>query len=169
MLTPVVRRTYAPRGKTPVQPCWDRHARISAISAITLAPDQQLDLCFTLLADNENAHGRDTICFLEQLQLQCSGPLTILWDRGNIHDRCAEVRDYLALHTEIVTEKFPAYAPELNPQEMVWNYTKYSKMPNFAPKSTTDLRTRLHNELSTLRNRKDLLASFVQHASPLLL
>ena len=119
-----------------MQPCWDRHDRISAISAITLAPDQPLDLCFTLLADNENAHGRDTIRFLEQLQIQCPGPLTIVWDRGNIHDRCAEVRDYLALHPEIVTEKFPAYAPELNPQELVWSYTKYGRMSNFAPKNT---------------------------------
>lgn len=167
MLTPVVRRTYAPRGKTPVQPCWDRHDRISAISAITLAPDQQLDLCFTLLADNENAHGRDSSRFLEQLQTQCPSPLTIIWDRGNIHDRCAEVRGYLALHPEIVTEKFPAYAPELNPQELVWSYTKYGRMSNFAPKNTNDLRTRLHGELTTLRNRKDLLASFVQHSSPL--
>ena len=168
MLTPVVRRTYAPRGQTPVQPCWDRRDRISAISAITLAPDQQLDVCFTLLADNENAHGRDTVRFLEQLQAQCPGPLTVIWDRSNIHERCAEVRDYLALHTEIVTEKFPAYAPELNPQELVWSYTKYGRMSNFTPKNTNDLRVRLHSELSKLRNRPDLLASFVRHSSSLL-
>ena len=114
------------------------------------------------------AHGRDTIRFLEQLQAQCPGPLTIIWDRGNIHDRCAEVRQHLALHPEIVTEKFPAYAPELNPQELVWSYTKYARMSNFAPKNTNDLRLRLHDELTSLRNRQDLLASFVQHSSPLL-
>jgi transposase len=168
MLTPVVRRTYAPRGKTPVEPCWDRHDRISAISVITLAPDQQVDMCFTLLADNENAHGRDTIRFLEQLHHQCPGPLTIIWNRGNIHDRCAEVRNYFALHPEIVTEKFPAYAPELNPQELVWSYTKYERISNLAPKNTNDLRMRLQGELSSLRNRKDLLALFVQNSSPLL-
>ena len=37
-LTPTVRRTMAPRGKTPVLPAWDRRDRLSAISAITLSP-----------------------------------------------------------------------------------------------------------------------------------
>src|SRR3954470_18215292 len=37
-LTPTVRRTLAPRGKTPVLAAWDRRDRLSAISAITLSP-----------------------------------------------------------------------------------------------------------------------------------
>ena len=43
--------------------------------------------------------------------------MTILWDRGNIHDRSKAVRAYLAEHPEIVTEQFPGYAPEANPDE----------------------------------------------------
>jgi hypothetical protein len=37
-LTPTVRRTLAPRGKTPVLEAWDRRDRISAISCVTLSP-----------------------------------------------------------------------------------------------------------------------------------
>ena len=37
-LTPVVRRTYAPRGKTPIVEAWYRKGRISAISAVTVSP-----------------------------------------------------------------------------------------------------------------------------------
>jgi transposase len=37
-LTPTVRRTLAPRGKTPVLAAWDRRDRLSAISCITLSP-----------------------------------------------------------------------------------------------------------------------------------
>jgi len=37
MLTPIVRRTFAPRGKTPILKCWDRHVRFSAISAVTIS------------------------------------------------------------------------------------------------------------------------------------
>src|SRR5882757_598631 len=36
MLTPLVRRTLAPRGQTPILPAWQRHDRISAISCVTL-------------------------------------------------------------------------------------------------------------------------------------
>ena len=38
MLQPVVRRTWAPQGQTPIQYSWDRHDRLAAIAAITLAP-----------------------------------------------------------------------------------------------------------------------------------
>jgi len=74
------------------------------------------------------------------------------------------VRAYLAKHPEIVTEKFPAYAPELNPDEQVWNNTKYGSMANFAAPNTAALRLRLHKEISRLRKRKKVLASFIRHA-----
>src|SRR3954451_9053773 len=38
MLAPVVRRTMAPRGQTPILDCSDKHDRISVIRAITLSP-----------------------------------------------------------------------------------------------------------------------------------
>jgi hypothetical protein len=38
MLNPCVRRTWAPRGQTPVLDAWDRRDRISAISSITVSP-----------------------------------------------------------------------------------------------------------------------------------
>lgn len=170
-LTPVVRRTYAPRGQTPSQSCWDRRDRLSAISAITISPRRKRPgLYFTLLPDNHNAHEEDTVSFLRQLHRHIPGPLTVIWDRGHIHDRSAVVRRYLSQHPEIVTEKLPAYAPELNPDEGVWDYTKYNRLANFAAASTSALRVRLHAELTRLRHRPDLLASFIQHTSlPLLL
>jgi transposase len=171
MLTPVVRRTYAPRGETPIQPCWERRDRISAISALTVSPRRKLPgLYFNLLPDNQNAHDEDIVSFLRQLHRQIPGPLTVIWDRSNIHDRSATVRKYLARHPEIVIDKLPAYAPELNPDEGVWDYTKYNRLANFAPANTSALRVRLHKELECLRHRSDLLASFIQHTPlPLLL
>ena len=45
------------------------------------------------------------------------GPLTILWDRNQIHGRFKAVEAYLARHPKIVKEDFPACAPELNAHE----------------------------------------------------
>ena len=42
------------------------------------------------------------------------------------------VQAYLAEHPEIVTEGLPSYAPETNPDESVWQYTKYSRLSIFA-------------------------------------
>jgi hypothetical protein len=60
-----VRRTDAPRGKTPIQEAWHRKGRISAISAITVSPVRRRpDLVFRLLPDDTNAHGEDIVAFL---------------------------------------------------------------------------------------------------------
>jgi hypothetical protein len=124
MLTPAVRRTLAPRGKTPTLTSWDRHDRISALSAVTVSPRRRrLGLDFRSLPDDTHAHGEDTVAFLKQLRRHLPGPTTILWDGSNIHDRPRVVRAYLAEHPEIVTEPLPAYGPETDPDEMAWEHT----------------------------------------------
>src|SRR4051812_44637976 len=78
-LTPVVRRTYAPRGKTPILEAWHRKGRISAISAVTVSPVRRRpNLYFRLLADDANAHGEDTVAFPAQLRGEIKGPMTPL-------------------------------------------------------------------------------------------
>jgi hypothetical protein len=120
MLTPTVRRTLAPRGQTPILRSWDRHDRIPAISAVTVSPKRRrLGLYFRLLPDDQNAHGEDIVAFLKQLKRHLPGPLTILWDRSQIHDRSKVVRADLGKHPEVVTETLPGYAPETNPDELV--------------------------------------------------
>lgn len=165
MLTPTVRRTLAPRGETPILTSWDRHDRISAISAVTVSPVQRrLGLYFRLLPDDTNAHGEDTVAFLKQLRWHLPGPMTILWDGSNIHDRSRVVRAYLAEHPEIVTEPLPAYAPETNPDEMVWEHTKHGRLANFTPEDTAELRSVLIEEFGRLHQRPELLAAFLRHA-----
>jgi transposase len=165
MPTPTVRRTPAPRGQTPILRSWDRHDRISTISAVTVSPKRRrLGLYFHLMPDDENVHGADTVAFLKQLRRHIPGPMTILWDKGNVHDRSKVVRAYLAGHPEIVTEPFPSYAPETNPDEAAWGHTKYGRLSNFTPGDTAELRRVLIEELERLDGRPDLLATFIRHA-----
>src|SRR5262249_50390412 len=118
-LTPSVRRTWAPRGQTPILDAWDRRDRISAISSITVSPTtRRLNLYFDLLEDNTNVHAQDVVNYLRHLKTQLGGPLTILWDGSRVHDRAKLVQAFLAEHPEIQTERLPAYAPELNPDEL---------------------------------------------------
>ena len=165
MLTPTVRRTLAPRGETPILRSWDRHDRISAISALTVSTSRKrLGLYFKLLPDDANVHGEDTVGFLRELRRQLPVPMTILWDRGNVHDRSKAVRAYLAEHPAIETEPFPSYTPEANPDEGVWQHAKHGRLANFAPDDTAELRAALTGELERLHRRPGLLASFIRHA-----
>jgi transposase len=164
MLTPTVRRTWAPQGDTPLLKCWDRRDRLSAISCITVSPHQaRLNFYFTLLPDNTTVKAPDIVAFLRQLK-KALGPYTVIWDRSNTHSRSRLVKAYLAKHPEIVAEDFPSYAPEANPDEGVWGWTKYGRLANLAAANTVELRQRIHEEFAVLKTNRHLLDSFVQEA-----
>lgn len=161
MLTPTVRRTWAPRGSKPVLNCWDRRDRLSAISCVTASPKtRRLNLHFNLLS--HNVHGEDVVDFLRQLKQQLRGPLTVLWDGSNVHSKCKVVQAFLAEHPEIVAENLPTYAPEINPDELVWGWTKYGRMANLAADDVDELAYRIVKELTYLREHPHLLASFLE-------
>jgi transposase len=170
LLAPLVRRTLAPRGETPIMDCWERHDRISVISVITLSPlALRVGLHFMLLGDNENFHGEEVVLFLRQLKGEIGGPWTIVWDRNQIHSKSRVVRAWLAKHPDVVAEDFPAYAPEINPDESVWCWTKYGRLCNLAPADVEELRIHIWDALVALKHQPQLLKSFILHAKlPLL-
>jgi hypothetical protein len=62
MLNPTVRRTYAPRGKTPAVRVADPHARLSVIGAITVDPKRErVGLVYNLLGDIATSAARGSL------------------------------------------------------------------------------------------------------------
>src|SRR5271170_2837535 len=163
MLTPSVRRTWGPRGKTPILDAFDRRDRISAISSISVSPrNRRLNLHFDLLPDNTTVHAKDVVDYLRHLKAQVHAPLTVIWDRSTLHDKSKLVQAFLAEHPEIKTEKLPSYAPEMNPDELVWAWTKYGRLANLAAANTDWLRDYLITEFTFAREHPELLASFIE-------
>jgi transposase len=169
-LTPTVRRTWAPKGRTPILDAWDRRDRISAISSITVSPtNRRLNLYFDLLEDNHNVRAEDIVDYLRQLRATLRAPLTVLWDGSRVH-RARAVSEFLAEHPDVLTERLPAYAPELNPDEFVWAWTKYGRLGNLAAANTDWLRDYIITELAYVRRHPELLASFIETTNlPLML
>jgi transposase len=160
MLTPTVRRTWAPRGQGAVLDSWDRRDRLSAISCLTVSPRaSRLNLYFRLLS--HTVHGEDVVEFLRELKQVLGGALTVLWDRGSVHRKCGLVREFLAQHPDLVAEDLPAYAPELNPDELVWSWSKYGRLANLAADNTDQLAEKVIDELIYLKQHPHLLASFI--------
>jgi transposase len=161
MLTPTVRRTWAPRGSKPVLECWDRRDRLSAISCLTVSPKAARPyLHFQLLS--HNVHGEDVVAFLRELTRKLGPRLTVLWDGSNVHGKARVVRAFLAQHPQIVTEDLPAYAPELNPDELVWGWSKHGRLANLAANDTDALAEHVIEELMYLQQHPHLLASFLR-------
>jgi transposase len=163
MLSPTVRRTFAPRGKTPVVRVADPHARISVVGAITVDPRRErVGLVYNMLGDNANFRGPAIAYFVRMLHKAIGGgPLTVLWDRITIHS-CEEVERCLRNALGVVAEAFPPYAPKLNPADGIWGYVKHGRLPNYTPPELGLLRVAVTAELDRLREEEQLLRSFIR-------
>ncbi len=158
MLIPTRRRTWNPRGRTPIVRYNYKHERISAIAALTVAPRRaRLGLYVQLRQDNFKA--MQVARFLRLLLAHLREHVILLWDGGQIHKGPAinAVRDaFPRLHLE----RFPAYAPELNPVEQVWNDFK-RHTGNSLLRGKQDIRLSLHGSARRARRNPDRLRSFV--------
>ena len=163
MLQPVVRRTWAPRGQTPIQHSWDRHDRLSVLTALTLAPRRRR-LGLYWHGQRQNIRGEDVMAFLRRLRRAIRRRWVLIWDRWSVH-RSKVVRKYLEDQADrIDVEWLPAYAPELNPAEQVWNHAKYSDLANFLPEDCDDLHQHVDASITDQRQQPQLLRSFFKTA-----
>ena len=163
LLVPNVKRTWAPRGKTPHFYHWFRQDKVSAIAAISLSPHQRR-MGLYIRFHKRSLKGRDIKSFLRHLLKHLRGPVVLLWDRGMIH-RDRQVQTMLSRRPRVHSEYFPAYAPELNPAEYVWNQTD-SALANCPSRGISDLYLRLRLTTVKLRASQRLLRSCL-HASSL--
>lgn len=158
MLIPNVARTWAPKGQTPFFYHLYQQDRISAISALAVSP-QRRRLALYIQSRTRNLNGLDVRAFLRDLLRHLHGPVVLLWDRGTIHRR-KEVKQFLFNHPRLHVEEFPAYAPELNPAEYVWNQADRA-LANSAPEDLADLKGRLRNSVRRIRGSQKLLWSCI--------
>ena len=162
MLQPVRRRTWAPRGRTPVHYAWDRRDRLSAVAALTLSPvSRRPGVFFQLHAANIRAE--QVVTFLLELRRHARRRLVVVWDRLGAHRKAARL--LRQSHGRWFDFEFlPPYAPDLNPVEQLWNHTKYSELANVIPQDVGDLRDLVEFTIDESRRRAGLLKSFVAHA-----
>ena len=162
MLQPVVRRTWSPRGQTPIHYSWDRRDRLSVISAITLSPKRRrFGLYFNIFDHNINTDAFEF--FVRWLRRQIRRGIILVMDRWSVH-RSGARRLVERLGSKLCVEWLPAYAPDLNPTEQVWSHTKYADLANYIPNDVDDLADEVMDSLEQTGSRQKLLRSFFEHA-----
>ena len=162
MLAPTVRRTWAPRGQTPIQYSWGKRGRLSVISSISVSPRRRrLGLYFSIQIDNIRLD--DFEAFVSLLLEHFPKGIILVLDRSLVH-RWAERRLRKRFAKRIDIEWFPAYAPELNPVEQVWNHSKYSDLANYIPDDVLALENAVFKSIRHICSQKTLLRSFFKKA-----
>lgn len=162
MLQPVVRRTWAPRGQTPILRQWDRRDRLSTISGITVAPRRRRYGLYWAQYTH-NIRSGEVRHFLQGLRRRLPKGFTLIWDRGQPH-RAKLVKDWIARRRRIVVEWLPPYAPDLNPVEAVWSHTKFGDLANHAPDSIQDLEQSFLSSMVRTKGQSRLLSAFFRAA-----
>jgi transposase len=161
MLQPVVRRTWAPTGQTPIQYSWDRRDRLSVISAITVSPQRRrLGLYFDIF--DHNIVTDDFEMFVERVMRRLRRPIILVMDRWQVH-RAGARRLLRRFGKRVRIEWLPAYAPDLNPVEQVWNRTKYTDLANYLPDDILSLGRSVAHSIRQTGTQQTLLRSFFRH------
>ena len=157
-LLPLAVRTWAPRGQTPILRVPLTHDHLAAISGITL--DGRLYM--QTRKDAFNAQG--VVGFLRVLLRKIRGKVLVIWDGAPIH-KGQPIKDYLARGAarRLHLERLPGYAPDLNPDEGIWNYLKRIELKNCCCADRAEWYLELRRAKERLRHKRHIIRSFSAH------
>jgi len=169
-LIPPVRRTWSPRGRTPIlrhRVAWKR-ASMAAALGYRPGPDDdgigamQARLCFHVQPDSYDTDS--LIGVLEQLAGFYAGhKVVLLWDGLSSHwsykmrAHLEEQRDWLTV------ERLPAYAPELNPVEYLWANLKGGELANFTGDTVPEVADQAQQGIQRVCASDSLVVGFLAH------
>jgi transposase len=93
-----------------------------------------------------------------------SGKVVATWDGSPIH-RGQEIKAFLARGAakRLHLEHLPGYAPDLNPDEGIWNYLKRVELANVCCCDLTQLQRALIRARERLRHKKAIIQSCSRH------
>jgi transposase len=144
-----LKRSWAPRGQTPVlRTSLQHHQRLNLLGALLVSWNGRIRL--TTRSYRRSVRGEEVVAFLKQILRIVPGEIILVWDNHPIHKRQL-VQEFLAQHPRVHLYYFPICAPELNPVEFVW--TQVSEyMANFAAHTIAELFKRISTRVARTRN-----------------
>jgi transposase len=158
-LLPGVARSYAPRGQTPVLHHVLSRDHLSVISAWS----PQGRLFFSVRESSFDSEA--VIVFLKRLLNEIDGQITLIWDGAPIH-RSKLIKSFLSegAAQRLHLERLPGYAPDLNPDEGVWNWLKNVEMRNQCLTDIAHLKRELRRGIERMRHKRRVIGSFLNMA-----
>lgn len=158
-MSPTVAKTWSPAHRRPVQRAPRSREHLSIIGGITL----EGGLYVQVHRSSIGAHG--AVQFVGHLLRHLPGPILLLWDSAKIH-KSTELKEFRKMDTigRLQIEHFPAYAPEVDPQEYIWHHLKHVDLRNLTSRSIDDLWGHLRQATKRLRARAAVLRGLARHA-----
>jgi len=147
-------KTWGLRGQTPIVYRPGQRQSVSAASAVSARGD----FWFCTYAGALN--GELFVELLRQLMHRRRKSVYLILDSLPAHKRTL-VRDYVdSTGGKLSLHFLPGYAPDLNPDELVWSHVKRTGTARRPLQKGEKLRERIDSELSTVRDDPNLVRSF---------
>ena len=147
-------KTWAIRGRTPVVERPGQRQSISAASAVTAKGG----FWFATYKGALNAER-----FVELLRLLMKGrrkPVHLVVDGLPAH-KTLYVRNYIeSTHGKLSMHVLPGYAPDLNPDELVWSHVKRTGVARSPLRAGEKLEIRIEEQLREMQKNRRLIRSF---------
>lgn len=152
-------RTWAAKGVTPVVQVPGQRQSISAASAVNSRGG------FWFITYKGGLNGELFIALLRKMMKGRRKPIHLVLDGLPAHKTKA-VRQYVdGLKGKLTLHFLPGYAPELNPDELVWSYAKRTGVARSPLRAGEKLADRVHAQLAGIAARPALVRSFFKHPS----
>jgi len=162
-LLPVTRRTWAPRGVTPVirhRFKWKRASMAAGLCYGSRGGGAQL--AFHHQADAYNTE--TLIGALGELRRALGGQkATLVWDGLPAHRSLAMAAWLRRQRHWLVVERLPGYAPDLNPVEALWANLKGVELANLAADTLQEVTAAAERGIQRIRSTHWLAYSFLRH------
>ena len=108
----------------------------------------------------------DVIRFLNHLLRHIPGRLLIVWDGAPIH-RSKAIKQFLSdgAVARIHLERFPGYAPEVDPEEGIWRHLKrVEELRNLCCRDLQETRREFRAACQRLRQKPHIIRSCLRHS-----
>jgi transposase len=150
-------RTWGAVDAPPIVTASDQRGGYNVLSAITAEEPTVYSSI-----EEHTVGSEEYINFLEKILLLHPRPVVVVADHASFH-RSKRVRDFVRAHRNRIRVFFlPKHAPELNPDEQVWNEIKHRKIGRQPILNKEDLKNRLASSLLRLKFDAAKVLSFFQ-------
>jgi len=150
----VLGRTWGLRGQTPEVPTSGKRQSVSAISAVNALGEFWCEIY------TERLNASKFIDLLGHFMRRRKSPVFLVLDSHPAHIAKSVAQYVQQLRGRLELHFLPGYAPELNPDEFVWNHLKSQGVSKKPLLKNESLRQRVHADLIDIRSRPALVRSF---------
>jgi transposase len=153
-------RTWGKKGVTPIVSSTGSRHGMSLISAITARGKMRF-----MIKDKGSVNSAVFIEFLKRLMVGAKKPIYLIVDGASAHKSKKTKAFVKSLGGKLILILLPPYAPDTNPDELVWKHLKVDTVGRMVTTSKTDFKKNVVSSMRSLQNNPKKIRSFFQKPS----